>query len=408
MNSRSPRPGGVSRSAGAPAAAAARETRPCTLRELLGYFVHLGSFGFGGPIALAGRMERDLVEERRWFSKQDFVQGLALAQLSPGPLAAQLAMYLGWVRGRTQGATLVAAAFILPSFVMVLGLSVLYVHFGGLAWMRGAFYGIGAAVIAVIARSAVKLARRTLARDWLPWAILVVNGALTAWTEREILGLFVLSGIVTLVLKAPPRWSSAAPPAALGVVPPWFLHGLHGVASMPSVVRIASYFGEAGVFVFGSGLAIVPFLRGGVVGQFHWLDDRQFLDAVAVAMITPGPVVITVAFIGYLVAGLGGALAAALGVFMPCYLFVVLLAPHYRRYAENPSVKAFVDGVTAAACGAICGAAIVLGRRAVFDIPTIAICVVALLLLMRFKKLPEPVLILGAGVVGLALKVSGH
>ena len=182
---------------------------------------------------------------------------------------------------------------------------------------------------------------------------------------------------------------------------------MHGAASWPSVARVATFFGEAGLFVFGSGLAIVPFLRGGVVGQFHWLNDRQFLDAVAVAMITPGPVVITVAFIGYLVAGPGGALAAALGVFLPCYLFVVLLAPHYRRVAANRSVKAFVNGVTAAACGAIAGAAFVLGRRAIIDVPTTVILAASLLLLSLVKKLPEPLLILAAGVAGLALKASG-
>ena len=189
-------------------------------------------------------------------------------------------------------------------------------------------------------------------------------------------------------------------------MPSWYLAGIHGVASWPTVLQIAGYFGEAGVFVFGSGLAIVPFLRGGVVEHFHWLNDRQFLDAVAVAMITPGPVVITVAFIGYLVAGLGGALAASVGVFLPCYLFVVLLAPHYRRYADNRSVKAFVAGVTAAACGAISGAAFVLGRRAVIDLPTAAIFLAALVLLISVKKLPEPILIVAAGVVGLVLKGS--
>ena len=230
---------------------------------------------------------------------------------------------------------------------------------------------------------------------------------MTAWTEREIIWLFALSGTVALLFKAPPRPSSRPEALALGVAPPWVFQGLAGVASWPTLYRVATYFGEAGVFVFGSGLAIVPFLRGGVVGQFHWLNDRQFLDAVAVAMITPGPVVITVAFIGYLVAGLGGALAAGLGVFLPCYLFVVLLAPHYRRYAENRSVKAFVNGVTAAACGAISGAAFVLGRRAIVDVATFVIFIVALALLVVVKKLPEPVLILGAGAAGLMLRATG-
>ena len=376
----------------------------CSLGELLRYFLRLGTFGFGGPIALAGRMERDLVEDRRWFSKQDYAQGLALAQMAPGPLAAQLAMYLGWLRAGSLGATLVAAAFILPSFAMVLVLAALYVHYGGLPWMQGAFYGIGAAVIAVIARSAYKLTRATVARDWLLWSILAVNAVLTAWTEREIVWLFALSGIVALLVRGPPGWRAHPTVAQLVAAPPWLLQGIHGIAPWPTLTRVALYFGEAGVFVFGSGLAIVPFLRGGVVGQFHWLNDRQFLDAVAVAMITPGPVVITVAFIGFLVAGLGGALAAAVGVFLPCYLFVIALAPQYRRVAGNRSVAAFVQGVTAAACGAIAGAAFVLGRRAIVDLPTLAIGLAAFGLLAGVKKLPEPALILAAGAAGLVLK----
>ena len=392
----------TTKDAGTPASAAGPPRVPCSLSEFAAYFLRLGALGFGGPIALAGHMQRDLVEERRWISNQDYVQGLALSQLSPGPLAAQLAVYLGWVRAGAFGATLVAAAFILPSFLMVLALSALYVRFGGLAWIQGAFYGIGAAVIAVILRSALKLVQKTVARDRLLWAILAVNAVLTAWSEREIVWVFVLSGVVAWWVHAPPRWSPWRATAALA--PPWLLAGVHGTAAWSTVARLAVYFGEAGVFVFGSGLAIVPFLRGGVVGQFHWLNDRQFLDAVAVAMITPGPVVITVAFIGYLVAGFAGSLAAGLGVFLPCYLFVVVLAPHYRRIAASPSVKAFVNGVTAAACGAIVGAAIVLGRRAVVDLPTAGIFGAALVLLTAIRRLPEPVLILAAGAAGLGFK----
>jgi chromate transporter len=165
-----------------------------------------------------------------------------------------------------------------------------------------------------------------------------------------------------------------------------------------------TYFGSAGLFVFGSGLAIVPFLHGGVVQQHQWLTERQFLDAVAVALITPGPVVITVAFIGYLVAGAFGAAAAAAGVFAPVYLITIWLAPHYDRLKTNAHVRAFVDGVTAAATGAIAGAAFVLGRRALVDGPTILLAAITLILLFKARKIPEPLLILAAGVVGIALK----
>ncbi len=379
-------------------------------RAFLLYFLRLGTLGFGGPIALAGYMQRDLVEQRGWISKEDYVQGLALAQLAPGPLAAQLAMYLGWVKARVRGATLVSAAFILPSLVMVLALSALYVRYGGLPWMQRAFYGIGAAVIAIIARSALKLVKMTLARDRLLWAVFVVSAVTTAWTESEIVWLFLASGLVVLLVRVPPRWSAPAAtalvgPGALGTL---LLAGAPSVAmlaapSWPLLGRVAVYFAEAGAFVFGSGLAIVPFLHGGVVNQYHWLTERQFLDAVAVAMITPGPVVITVAFIGYLVAGPLGGMAASIGVFLPCYLFVVIPAPYFRRFAGNRRVKAFVDGVTAAATGAIAGAAFVLGRRALVDIPAVAVAVATWFVITRFKKLPEPLVIVAAGALGLVL-----
>jgi chromate transporter len=377
---------------------------PCTLRELLLYFLRLGALGFGGPIALCGYMQRDLVERRQWISKQDYVEGLALAQLAPGPLAAQLAIYLGWVRAGNLGATLVAAAFVFPSFVMVLALSAVYVRFGGLAWMQGVFYGIGAAVIAIIARSAYKLVRMTLAKDWVLWMLCGISAVVTAWTESEILWLFVVCGIVALLFKAPPRLAPAATAMALMPWPIWMVAGLHGPATAGTLWRITWYFAEAGAFVFGSGLAIVPFLYGGVVDQFHWLTERQFLDAVAVAMITPGPVVITVAFIGYLVAGPLGATAAAMGIFLPCYLFVIVPAQYFRRAAQNLRVKAFVDGVTAAATGAIAGAGFVLGRRAIIDLPTAAIALATLVVLARMRKIPEPLVILAAGLVGLALQ----
>jgi len=388
-----------------PAAAPAQETAPCTMRQLLLYFLSLGTFGFGGPIALAGYMQRDLVERRRWISKQDYLEGLALAQLAPGPLAAQLAIYLGWVRARVLGATLVACAFVAPSLLMVLAVSALYVAYGGLPWMQGLFYGIGAAVIAIIARSAVKLVKMTLARDWLLWEIFAVSALVTAWTESEIVWVFLLSGVVSMLVRTP-FWRGTS---ALSIFPAhWLLAGLDGPATIPVLLKILWFFTGAGAVVFGSGLAIVPFLHGGVVNDFRWLDERQFLDAVAVAMITPGPVVITVGFIGYLVAGLAGALVAALGVFLPCYLFVIIPAPYYRRWARIPQIKSFVDGVTAAATGAIAGAAYVLGRRAVVDVATAAIFVATLVVLTKVRKIPEPLVILAAGAAGLAVRGFAH
>jgi chromate transporter len=391
----------------APAAGLAPDTDSaavvCPLGHFLWYFLRLGTFGFGGPIALAGYMHRDLVEERRWISKQDYVEGLAFAQLCPGPLAAQLAMYLGWVRASYLGATLVSLAFVGPSFVMVLTLSALYVRFEGLSWMQGAFYGIGAAVIAILARSVVKLVRLAVGTDWLRWLIFVGAALITAVTESEVVWVFLLGGIAALLVRAPPRLGNRM---ALLALPPnlaWLIAGLHGPASPRTLWTLLWYFAEAGAFVFGSGLAIVPFLHQGVVERFGWLNDRQFLDAVAVAMITPGPVIITSGFIGYLVAGPVGAVLASLGVFLPPYFLVLLVAPYYRRFAQNRQVKAFVQGVTAAATGAIAGAAYILGHHAIKDVPAALIALATLVLLLKVKKVPEPLVIILAGVIGIAL-----
>lgn len=370
-----------------------------SLMQFTLYFLRLGAVGFGGPIALAGYMQKDLVEDRKWISPVEYKEALALAQLAPGPLAAQLAIYLGWVRAGVLGATLIAVAFVLPSFLMVLALAALYLELGGLPWMQGVFYGIGAAVIAIIGRSAYKLVKSTLAKDWQLWSIFAVSAIVTAWTESEVIWLFVLSGVVALAVRQ--RTFRAR---TVAVLPVWLISGLHGPAAGSTLATLFWYFAEAGAFVFGSGLAIVPFLYGGVVGKFHWLTERQFLDAVAVAMITPGPVVITVAFIGHLVAGPLGATAAALGVFLPCYLLVVIPAPYFRRFANNPQLRSFVDGVTAAATGAIAGAAFVLGRRAIFDIPTALIGIVTLIILLKTKRVPEPLVILLAGVAGLIIR----
>jgi chromate transporter len=370
-----------------------------SLVRFVGYFLRLGTFGFGGPIALAGHMQQDLVDDRHWISKQDYVEGLALAQLAPGPLAAQLAIYLGYVRNGIVGATAVAVAvaFVLPSFLMVLALSAAYVRYGGLSWMQAIFYGIGASVIAIIARSAYKLTKLTLGKDKLLWGIFVVLAVTTAWTSREIVWLFLVAGVVALLINAMPTKAQVE-----AVRPSIGLFTLPTLSGATGLFGIFLYFAKAGLFVFGSGLAVVPFLYGGVVQEHHWLTERQFVDAVAVAMITPGPVVITVAFIGYLVAGVSGATAAAVGIFFPVYLVVVLLAPSYKRWAKNPQLNAFVRGVTAAATGAIAGAVIVLARRSVYDLETLMIAVIAFGVLVRWK-VPEPILIACAAVAGLLL-----
>lgn len=377
-----------------------------TLWELVRYFLYLGTFGFGGPVALAGFMHRDLVEKRKSISEEEYNLSLALAQIMPGPLAAQLAIAIGYFQHGVLGATLVGLAFILPSFLMVVAISLAYLAYGGLWWMQALFYGIGAAVIGVIAIAAYKLARSTNKRDPLLWGIFIVLVVVTVWAEAELAEFFILAGLLVLFVRAWSGWQRALASGLAGglaglliwLIENWFIHIEAGDADV--LLQILLFFTKAGAFVFGSGLAIVPFLHQGVVQQFAWLNEQQFLDAVAVAMITPGPVVITVAFIGYLVASLAGATAAAIGIFLPVYLLTIIPAPWFRRNRDNPQLKAFVQGATASATGAITGAVIVLGQRAIYDLPTALIAFMTLIVLVRFK-IPEPILIILAGVVGL-------
>jgi len=360
------------------------------------YFLKLGCFGFGGPIALVGYMQKDLVEERRWISQEDYLNGLAFSQLAPGPLAAQMAMYLGFVRAGFVGATIVGVAFILPSFLMVLAIGKAYVSFGGTRIISALFYGIGAAVVAIIARSAIKLVKTSVKKDKLLWAIFLVLGIATAVTEKEIVWLFLAAGLLVMVART--DFSFLKRQTSM-----LFFMPLTGILSTTGPLFL--FFLKSSLFVFGSGLAIVPFLHGGVVQEHHWLTETQFLDAVAVAMITPGPVVITVAFIGYLVSGIAGACAAALGVFLPVYLFVVVVGPFYKRFSGNTQVRAFVQGVTAAATGAIAGAVVVLGKHSIQDYWTVGIVLATFLILMKWR-VPEPLIIGAAGLLGLAIHLS--
>lgn len=384
------------------------ETRSYTLKQLSLYFLKLGTWGFGGPVALVGYMHRDLVEQKGWLTEEEYKEGLALAQLAPGPLAAQLGIYIGFVHYGLLGATLTGLAFVLPSFVMVVTLGMTYQLYSGLPWMREVFYGVGAAVIGIIALSAYKLTLKSVGKlnlasfktNWLLWLFYLLAVIITIITQQEQILLFVGCGLLYMVVKAPPLWLKK--PAALPVIlltGTGFWH-----YSKDTLVEIGLFFLKAGTFVFGSGLAIVPFLHGGVVNDYHWLNENQFVDAVAVAMITPGPVVITVGFIGYLVNGFPGAAVAALATFLPCFLFTVILAPYFKKIARNASIKAFVDGITAAVIGALVGSVIIIATRSIVDIPTALIALASMTALIYIKKVQEPQLILAAAILGLILK----
>jgi chromate transporter len=374
-----------------------------SLWQLARYFLKLGTIGFGGPVALIEYMRRDLVERRQWIDEADYMEGLALSQLAPGPLAAQLAIYLGFVHYRVPGATVAGIAFVIPSFLMVIGLGWAYIRYGGLFWVQAVFYAVGAAVIGIIAHSAYKLTRRSVGRAWLLWVIYAAAATVTVITESENVLLFVAAGVLVWLVKAPPVLGGFRSRLPSLVLAPVSLGGpgMFGL-DWDLLGRILGFFTYAGAFVFGSGLAIVPFLYGGVVKEHRWLTDQQFLDAVAVALITPGPVVITTGFIGFLVAGLAGATVAAAATFLPAYFLTIVPAPYFKKYGKLPGIAAFVDGVTVAAIGAISGAVVVLGRRSIVDVPTAVIAAVTVILLWKVK-IPEPLIILASALLGMLI-----
>lgn len=384
-----------------------KENPNYTLKELAFYFLKLGTIGFGGPVALVGYMHRDLVENRKWISEEEYKEGIALAQLAPGPLAAQLGIYLGFVHYSFLGATLIGFAFVLPSFIMVILLGIVYKLYGGLSWIQAIFYGVSAAVIGIIVISSYKLTIKSVGNfnlnsfktNWLLWLFFIIAAITTLITQQEQVLLFVLAGLIYMFIKAPPKWFNTKTSNSIILLQMGFWNSEHS-----TLIKIAIFFAEAGAFVFGSGLAIVPFLHSGVVIENQWLSEQQFIDAVAVAMITPGPVVITVGFIGYLVAGFQGALIAAFATFLPCYLFTISLAPSFKKIAQNQSIKAFVDGITAAVVGALVGAVGVITSRSILDIPTTLIAITTIFVLIYIKKIQEPYIIAVAAILGVVIK----
>ena len=375
--------------------------RRVPLRDILLYFLRLGALGFGGPVALVGLMEKELVQDRGWLTREEMRDAVAVSQSLPGPLAIQVGIFVGYLRGGFWGACLGGWAFILPNFVMVATLAALYVHFGGLSWITALFYGVSPAVIALILHSCWRLAKLGM-EDPVQWLIAGLCFVVTVWLQAEVAILFVGSGAVGIlyygVLRG--RRPPAAPPpgAALALAP--FALGA-GKAAAPGILgQLLAFFLKAGSLTFGSGLVIVPFLEKGLVQQYGWIDARQFLVAVAIGMITPGPVVITATFVGYLVAGFWGSAVSTFGIFLPSFALILFVAPILVRHRANRYVEGFVKGAYAAAIGTILGASVLLGRIAIGDWLTAAIGIASLALLFRFR-ISNPLLIAAAAAIGL-------
>jgi chromate transporter len=365
--------------------------------ELVRYFLRLGCLGFGGPVALVGQMERELVNDRKWLTKEQMREAIAICQSLPGPLAIQVGVYVSYLRGGFWGAWAGGWAFILPNFIIVAALGALYVYLGDLQPVTAIFYGVSPAVIALILHSCYRLAKLGM-EDWLQWLIAAVCLAVTVILQAEVALLFIGAGLVGILYYG--SLFRRAPPTALSVTVVPVLAQLAPTTSGSILGKLFLFFLKAGSLTFGSGLVIVPFLEQGLVQHFGWLDQRQFLIAVAIGMISPGPVVITATFVGYLVAGFWGSVVSTIGIFLPSFLLVLIAAPLLARHRGNPNVQGFVKGAYAAAIGTILGACILLGRIAIGDWLTCAIGMVSLAILFRWK-VSNPLLIAATAVVGL-------
>jgi chromate transporter len=375
-----------------------------TLGRLVRYFAKLGTWGFGGPVALVGYMRRDLVDERRWFSEREYEQGLAISQAMPGPLAAQTCMWFGYLERGWLGALAVSLPFVLPAFLITTAAAVVYAHYQGLGVVQDLFFGVAPAVLAIIAVSSYRLARATNKTDPILWVIAAVQALATVITGQEIIWPFLAACAFTTVYYGGgiPRLRGTAsfvPAPVLAVV-----NGFAWVGAGVPLAAFALFFLEASAFTFGSGLAIVPFLHAGLVDEHHWLTEQQFVDTVAMGIMTPGPVVIMASFGGYLIYGILGAAIATVVVFVPVYLFIVVPGRFFRRYEEHPRLLGFVKGATAAAAGAIAGAAIVIGRQTITGWLSATIGLGALALLMQRRvKVPEPGIVAFGAVAGIVL-----
>lgn len=367
---------------------------PGRMGEIFRYFLRLGLLGFGGPVALVGQMERELVAGRGWLSKEQMREAIAICQSLPGPLAIQVGIYVAHLRGGFWGAWAGGWAFILPNFVIVAALGALYVHLGDLKPVTAIFYGASPAVIALILHSCYRLAKLGM-EDRLQWALAAACFGVTIWLQAEVAWLFLGAGIIGAVYygRQPRSASTAAAVVALPVT--------GASSSLPLLGKILVFFLKAGSLTFGSGLVIVPFLQQGVVREHGWLDERAFLIAVAIGMISPGPVVITATFVGFIVAGLWGAIAATVGIFLPSFILVLVAAPLLARHRANRPVQGFIKGAYGAAIGTILGASVMLGRIAIGDWFTGLVGLLSLAALFRWK-VSNPLLMAVTAVLGYA------
>ncbi|WP_081972575.1 chromate efflux transporter [Leptolyngbya sp. KIOST-1] len=379
---------------------------PTRLRELTQLFLKLGFIGFGGPQAHIAMIHDETVTRRGWFTEEQYLEGVAICEMLPGPASTQTGIYTGYLRAGQVGALVAGLSFIAPAFLIMLGLSWAYFRFQGVPQVEALFLGVSPVVIAIIVGFCWKLSRKAI-KDWPGVAIALVTLLLSWLGGINVLLLFVVAGLAGLVIYRP----KAPPASGNGVVPGLALLGtwLQSVATLPTeplavssfwgldriqeyFLPLTTFFLQTGAFIFGGGLVIIPLLETAVVDDFGWMTRSQFIDGVALGELTPGPVVITAAFVGYKVAGALGALVATVAMFLPSFGFIMFASPWLRRLRQNPGVKRFLKGVLPAVLGAIAAAVIPLAQAAIGQ-PTLprtlfaaAMAIAALVALVHFRR----------------------
>jgi len=403
-----------------------QESLPARLKELAQLFFKLGLIGFGGPQAHIAMIHDEAVMRRGWLQEEQFLEGVAICEMLPGPASTQTGIYTGYLRAGQLGALVAGVCFILPAFLIVLTLSWAYFRFQGVPQIEDLFLGISPVVIAVIFGFCWKLGKKAI-KDWQGVAIALTVLLLSLVFRLNILLLFLLAGLAGWVIYRPTTPPPAGPsprasawlapllpitqgiPSLLANLPsdPIAVSGFWGLDRIQAyAVPLSTFFLKTGAFIFGGGLVIIPLLETAVVDDFGWMTRSQFIDGVALGELTPGPVVITAAFVGYKVAGALGALIATIAIFTPSFLFIMFASPFLLRLRQNLWVKSFLKGVMPAALGAIAAAAIPLAAAALLQptvprtVVAIAVGLAALVALMRFRR-PTWQLVPAGAIVGL-------
>ncbi|WP_394825500.1 chromate efflux transporter [Pendulispora albinea] len=386
------------------------------MKELALVFLRLGTTAFGGPAAHIAMMEDEFVRRRGWLTREQFLDLVGAANLIPGPSSTEVAIYVGYRRAGWRGLLVAGTCFVLPAALLVTLIAWAYVRFGWLPSANGVLHGIKAVIIAVIVQALVAFARTAIKSKWL--AALAALAAIAHALGAAPVAILAGAGVLHALARAASRrhgndgnntaaktiaWGPIATPTIAPALTASTLAAPAIAHAAPSLVKLFLIFAKIGAVVFGSGYVLLAFLRTDLVEQTHWLTESQLIDAVAIGQFTPGPVFTTATFIGYVLAGMPGAIAATVGIFLPSFALVAVSGPILPKLRQSPTFSAFLDGVNAASLALMAVVGFVLARTALVDVPTVLLALASAAVLLRWR-INSAWLVLGGGLAGLALE----